>query len=172
MINEILREIRGCMTQFETLTPELIQSVTCDGLTYEELAFQMQKAGLSIEKVVFDPTRRLQNAFYADYENGRYCEIYLQSSYLDALLKIAMMNFSKGSRSGLLASKDWRGFYLRDVPIPMQIFDFQKRYRDIGTDEVFDVWLSIHTRIDYVNGLWRDDVLEYVFSYAPLPKLP
>lgn len=172
MSDGIVREIRGCMTQFEALTPELIQSVTCDGLTYEELACHMKKAGLSIEKVVCDPTRKLQNAFYADYENGRYCEIYLQRSYLDSLLRIAMMNFSEGSKSELLACKDWQRFYLRDVPVPMLIFDFQKRYRDIDVDEVFDVWLSIHTRIDYANGLWHYDVLEYVFSHAPVPELP
>lgn len=172
MSNELLKEIRGCMTRFEALTPELLQSMSCDGLTYEELSAHMKQAGLSIEKVVCDPARRLQNAFYADYENGRYCEIYLQRSYLDILLKIAMMNFSENSGSRLLAKKDWRGFYSHDVPVPMQIFDFQKRYRDINTDEVFHVWLSIHIRIDYANGLWRDDVLEYVFSYAPAPELP
>lgn len=172
MSNELLKEIRGCMTRFEALTSDLLQSMSCDGLTYEELSAYMKQAGLSIEKVVCDPARRLQNAFYADYENGRYCEIYLQRSYLDILLRIAMMNFSEGSGSRLLAKKDWRGFYSRDVPVPMQIFDFQKRYRDIDTDEVFHVWLSIHIRIDYANGLWRDDVLEYVFSYAPAPELP
>lgn len=41
MSNELLKEIRGCMTQFEALTPELLQSMSCDGLTYEELSAHM-----------------------------------------------------------------------------------------------------------------------------------
>ena len=172
MNSGLIMEVRGCMTQFLPLTPDILREASCDGLTYEELAEQMHKAGLDIEKVVYDPTRKLQNAYYADYENGRYCEVYLQKSYLDTLLKIATMNFSKGVKSKALADKDWERFYALDVPVPMLIFDFQKRYQDIPEDEVFDVWRSIHTRIDYANGLWRDEVLEHVFSRAPEPELP
>lgn len=172
MSSGLVMEIRGAMSQFIPLTPEIIKEVSCDGLTYEELAEQMQKAGLAIEKVVYDPTRRLQNAFYADYENGRYCEVYLQHSYLDTLLQIATANFSSGQKSRFLIDEDWLGFYRQDVPVPMLIYDFQRRYLDIAKDEVFDVWLSIHTRIDYANGLWRDEVLNYVFSNAPQPELP
>lgn len=168
----LVMEVRGCMSQYEPLTPELLAKMTCDGLTYEELASQMERAGLAVEKIVCDPTRRLQNAYYADYENGRYCEIYLQKSYLDVLLKIATMNFSKGRMSRFLKEKDWKMFYSRDVPVPMMIFDFQKRYRDMEEDEVFEVWRTIYSRIDYGHGLWRTDVLEYVFSHAPEPEMP
>ena len=172
MRKSLVMEVRGSMTQYEPLTPALLQTMTCDGLTYAELAAYMSKIGLSIEKVVCDPRRKLQNAYYADYANGRYCEVYLQRSYLESLLQIATMNFSQGETSELLANKDWQNFYFRDVPVPMLIYDFQKRYRDIGADEVFNVWVSIHTRIDYANGLWRDEVLEYVFAHAPSPQMP
>lgn len=172
MSRDIVQEIRGSMTQYEPLTEELLQAVSCDGLTYNELSEHMAKAGLSIEKVVCDPGRKLQNAFYADFENGRYCEIYLQHSYMDTLLQIGTMNFSAGEKSSLLEEHEWEKYYLRDVPVPMLIYDFQKRYQYLPPDEVFDVWLSIHTRIDYANGQWRREVLEYVFSHAPEPKLP
>lgn len=158
--------------RYEPLTHTIVQELSCDGLTYSELAEQMKTAGLSIEKIVYDPTRKLQNAFYADYENGLYCEVYLQRSYLSTLLKIATMNFPQDMKNELLLSKDWQRFYMQSVPVPMLIYDFQKRYLDIGVEEVFDVWLSIHTRIDYAKGLWRDEVLEYVFNNAPNPKLP
>ena len=172
MSSEILMEVRGCMTRFEPLTSDLVRTLSCDGLTYEELAVQMQNAGLSIDKVVCDPTRKLQNAYYADFENGRYCEVYLQRSWLDSLLQIATMHFSSGNMSELLERKDWRNYYLRDVPVPMLIYDFQRRYLDIDVDMVFDVWVSIHTRIDYAKDLWRSEVLDYVFSHAPTPELP
>ena len=107
----LIMEIRGCMTRFDPLTPEIVKTASCGGLIYDELAEQMQKAGFSIEKAVYDRTRRLQNAFYADYENGLYCEVYLQRSYLDTLLKIATLTF-QGERSSFLADKDWRSFYI------------------------------------------------------------
>ena len=77
-MDSILSEIRGSMTVFEKLTPELVEKLSCDGLTYDELKEAMQKSGLSIDKVVCDSSRVFQNAFFVDYGNGKYCEIYLQ----------------------------------------------------------------------------------------------
>ena len=46
----------------------------------------------------------------------------------------------------------------------MLTYDFQRRYLDIQQDEVFAVWYSVYKRLDYSNGMWRLEVLEYVFS--------
>ena len=67
---------------------------------------------------------------------------------------------------------EWETFYLMDVPLPMQIYDFERRYKTIDPEQVFDVWSSIHTHIDYANGMWKPEVLEYVFSYAPQTEMP
>ena len=96
-MGSFLSEIKGSMTGFEKLTPELVEKLSCDGLTYDELKEAMQKSGLSIDKVVCDPTRVLQNAFFADYENGKYCEIYMQKSYINQLMQISTLNFSNGN---------------------------------------------------------------------------
>lgn len=169
---DLCKEIRGCMTEFQQLTPELIEKLSCEGLTFEELKTAMHKAGLSIDNVVCDTNRVFQNAFYADYENGKYCEIYLQRSYIDKLFQISTLNFSYTGKNSLLISKNWKQYYFQSVPIPMAIYDFSRRYLEIPQDEVFSVWLSIHKRIDYSYGLWDDKLLEYVFSYAPKCDLP
>lgn len=169
---DLCKEIRGCMTEFQQITPEFIEKLSCEGLTFEELKTAMHKAGLSIDNVVCDTNRVFQNAFYADYENGKYCEIYLQRSYIDKLLQISTLNFSYKGKNPLLISKNWKQYYFQSVPIPMAIYDFSRRYLEIPQDEVFSVWLSIHKRIDYSYGLWDDKLLEYVFSYAPKCDLP
>ena len=35
-MGSILSEIKGSMTGFEKLTPELVEKLSCDGLTYDE----------------------------------------------------------------------------------------------------------------------------------------
>ena len=57
---------------------------------------------------------------------------------------------------------EWTIFYMMDVPLPMQIWDFERRYKDIEPEQVFSVWSYLHTHIDYANGMWKPEVLEYV----------
>ncbi len=167
----LCKEIRGCMTEFQKLTPELVEQLSCDGLTYTELDNVLKKEGFSIDNVICDPSRVFQNAFYADYENGKYFEVYLQHTYLEQLITILSLNFSYSGKNPLLISKKWHQYYFQSVPVPMAIYDFSRRYKDIPVDEVFSVWLSIHKRIDYY-GVWDNKLLEYVFSYAPECKIP
>ena len=42
---------------------------------------------------------------------------------------------------------------MMDIPLPMQIYDFKSRYKTIEPEQVFEVWSSIHTHIDYANGM-------------------
>ena len=62
----LIREVRGVMTRFEPLTEEIVVACTQDGLTYAELSDALSTYGLSIEKVVHDPTRKIFNTCYAD----------------------------------------------------------------------------------------------------------
>lgn len=61
---------------------------------------------------------------------------------------------------------------MMDVPLPMQIYDFERRYMDIEPEQVFEVWSAIHTHIDYANGMWKPEILEYVFAHAPQSVIP
>lgn len=169
---DLCKEIRGSMTEFQKLTPELLPKLSINGLTYDELKDALDNAGLSIDNVVCDTSRVFQNAFYADYENGKYCEMYLQHTYLDKLIQILTPNFPYNGKNPLLISKNWKQYYFQSVPVPMAIYDFSRRYSEIPVNEVFSIWLSIHKRIDYSYGLWDDKLLAYVFSYAPKCTLP
>ena len=62
----LLADVRGCMTRFDPLTPQIVAAQSEDGLTYEELRTVLAQCGMDIRKVVFDGTRGFQNAFYAD----------------------------------------------------------------------------------------------------------
>ena len=66
----LVKDVRGCMTRFDPLTPEIVAEQTEDGLTYEELKEALSDCGVDIAKVVFDGTRAYQNAFFADFEQG------------------------------------------------------------------------------------------------------
>ena len=52
-----------------------------------------------------------------------------------------------------LVDQEWERFYMRRVPIPMAIYDFQRRYMDLPSEQVFSIWYSIHKRIDYSNDM-------------------
>ena len=169
----LIREVRGVMTRFEPLTEEIVVACTQDGLTYAELSDALSTYGLSIEKVVHDPTRKIFNTCYADYDLGLYADIILQREFIRGP---GQAQFQKLARQGgicrTLAEQDWRGFYLKDVPLSMLIYDFQRRYKTIPHETVFSVWHGIYKRIDYANGMWSLPVLREVFRYAPPPSLP
>ena len=168
----LLMDVRGCMTRFDPLTPEIVAAQSEDGLTYEELKSALAECGMDIEKVVFDGTRSFQNAFYADFEQGHYCWIPFQKAGLVNVIRTMDQQFQSSGFGLARRNHDWVTFYLMDVPLPMLIYDFERRYRDIEPEQVFKVWSSIHTRIDFSNGMWHPEVLEYVFSHAPQSELP
>lgn len=168
----LLMDVRGCMTRFDPLTPEIVAAQSEDGLTYEELKSALAECGMDIKKVVFDGTRSFQNAFYADFEQGHYCWIPFQKRGLVNVIRTLDQQFQSSGFGLARRNHEWVTFYLMDVPLPMLIYDFERRYRDIEPEQVFKVWSSIHTRIDFSNGMWRPEVLEYVFSHAPQSELP
>ena len=168
----LVKDVRGCMTRFDPLTPEIVAEQSSDGLTYDELKTILERCGMCIEKVVFDGTRAFQNTFYADFEQGHYCWIPFQKAGLEDVIHTMDRHFQSPGFGDARRRHEWTVFYAMDVPLPMQIYDFERRYKEIEPEQVFSVWCAIHTRIDYANGMWDPEVLAYVFSHAPQTDLP
>ena len=53
----LVKDVRGCMTRFDPLTPEIVADQAEDGLTYDELKEVLEECGMDIEKVIFDVSR-------------------------------------------------------------------------------------------------------------------
>lgn len=172
--NALYQDLRGSMSQFRPLTPDDVECVSDGMLDYDWIEELLSGYGLSINKVVFDPDRPIINAFYADYEKALYCEIYL-----------LMRNFAEGHRplfgelgrkrqhgNDRLQQRQWQSFYTIDVPLPMQAYDFQRRMHDIEPESVFDTWFHIYKRLDYSNGIWKPETIDYVFANAPACEKP
>lgn len=169
----LLREVRGVMTKFEPLTEQIVSERTEDGLTYTELAGVLDEFGLDINKAVHDPTRKLFHTYYADYEHGLYADLILSRQYMHGAARKVFHAFTRqGGTCRELVEMDWASYYTKSVPLPMLIWDFQQRYRDIPKETVFSVWHRLYKRIDYANDMWRTEVLEYVFQYAPPTPRP
>lgn len=73
------------MSRFDPLTEAAVAAATEDGLTFGELSALLEEHGLSIDHVVYDPSRTFQNSFYADPDRGCYFPIFLQRGYMPAL---------------------------------------------------------------------------------------
>lgn len=167
------REIQGVMTRFEPLTEDAVQRYGEDGLTLSEVAGILAKHGLSLDYVVHDPTRSLLNTFYADYDRSLYGEIFLRRDMLtDDQPLFQLASRLQGQAVPELAGQEWSSYYGKCVPLQMLIYDFQRRYLDIAPEDVYSVWYRIYKRIDYSNGMWPAELLEYVFSHAPAPDCP
>lgn len=167
----LLQQVRGSMTCIEKLSPDNIAKVAEAGLSYERVQEILNDAGIDIEKIIVDPTRFIYNCYYADYDRGIYFDVYLaEAALLDHRIGIVKTMEAVLRKDDALKEKDWHTFYFRDVPGPLKIWDFQKRYKQIEPEQVYEVWEEIHRNLDYENGQWRDDVLDYVFERAPKPK--
>lgn len=166
------KELQGVMTQFEPLTEAALQNSDADGLTLPEISSALEKHGLDLQYVVHDPSRSTFSTYYADYDRGLYGDIFLQRDMIDRLPLYMTADKLKGGTVSELAQKQWKSYYEKCVPLPMLIYDFQRRYRDIPPGEIFQVWHSIYKRIDYSNRMWRPELLDYVFSHAPASEYP
>ena len=55
------------------------------------------------------------------------------------------------------------------------VFDGSQSYQNAfftDCEQVFSVWSHLHTHIDYANGIWKPEVLDYVCLHAPQTELP
>lgn len=82
----LVKDVRGSMTWFDPLTPEIVDAQSDDGLTYDELKRTLEECKMNIDKVTFDGSSAFQNAFYADFEQGHYCWILCQKEGLKAII--------------------------------------------------------------------------------------
>ena len=167
----LVKDVRGCMTHFDPLTPEIVAVQSEGELTCGELKEALSDCGMDIEKVVFDGSRSYQNTFFADFEQGHYCWIPFQNNPRKVISAMDQQ-FHNPKFGEARRNHDWTTFYMMDVPLPMQIWDFERRYKTIEPEQVFSVWSYLHTHIDYANGMWKHTILDYVFSQAPQTELP
>ena len=167
----LVKDVRGCMTRFDPLTPEIVAVQSEGDLTYDEPKGALSNCGMDIAKVVFDGSRSYQNAFYADFEQGHYCWIPFQKNPKEVISAMDQQ-FHSPKFGEARRNHDWMTFYMMDVPLPMQIWDFEQRHKAIELEQVFSVWSYLHTHIDYANGMWKPEVLDYVFAHAPQTELP
>lgn len=163
-------EMMGVMTRFDPISAEVLASCSPDGLTIDELREAMGRAGLKMQNIVHDATRHICSTYYADFERGVYRELTLSRAYIlngDDLRRIAEMEMPASLING-----DFYQYYTESVPLPMTIYDFVRRYKEIPPDVVFQVWHNVYKRITYSNGMWPQEVLDFIFGLAPKPQLP
>ncbi len=166
----LLQQVRGSMTHLEVLTEENFERVAEAGVTYSQIKELFEAAGLDAGKIIVDPEREIFNCYYADFERGLYFEVFLQPSYLEAKSNSPSAYKRMREEQNFLVMKDWHSFYHIAVPTPLRVYDFQKRYKAIEPEKVFEVWAYIHQNLDYANDQWKPEVLEYVFGHAPKPE--
>lgn len=176
-------EYLSSMTRFDPVTPELVSRLSEVRLSYEEVSRYLAELGLSIQHAVHDPGRQILHTYYADFDRGLYCPITFTREFFEGAGRSDLLRLSHMRENGndTLLSRDWDRYYglcslfstlIADVPVPMLIYDFQKRMDQIDTNRIFDVWFGIYKRINYANGMWKDEVLERVFSLAPETEKP
>lgn len=163
----LLQQVRGSLTNFEPLTEKNLAKLAQEDLTLAQIREMFESAGLDAGKIIVAPDRVICNAYYADYESGLYFEIWLSRKGIQPQCERMRVRLKNGAGSRFLEKREWKSFYCIDVPTPLRIMDFQKRYRTIEPERVFEVWAYIHQNMDYVNGQWKPEVLKYVFDHAP-----
>ena len=166
MSDRLFMELYGCMTSFIPIQEEQVTTLSGGKLNYPKLYTKLEQCGLTITSVVHDPGRKIENTYYADYERGVYgcLNAYLAGKAPNELHRLSSLA-TEGNT--YLRNRAWRDYYIQTVPLPMWIYDFSRRMRDIGERQVFDIWLCLNKRISYSNGMWSREVLEYVFDHAP-----
>ena len=172
--DSLYQDLRGSMAQFYIITPEQFEAASNGTVTYIGFCQLLNEYGLTIEKVVFDDSRPILNTFYADFEQGLYSEIYPQVENFEECHRTIFQELARKRRCGNknLDQQDWNSYYTVDVPLPMQAYDFQKRILQFVPSEVFGIWMRIYKRLDYSNGVWEPDILNYIFSHAPATEIP
>jgi len=186
MKDQLHMEFSGSMTRYDPISPEQVAKLSQGGLTYAGFSEILARYGLSAGLVLHDSSRRFLHTYYADFERGVYGCLTVTREFLegDSACLRALSSISKRGND-YLRDGDWDSYYgLSDpiaaafsdvsgqVPLPLLIYDFGKRMRMFPPEQVFGIWIAIYRRIDYANGMWAPDTLEYVFKNAPAMEKP
>jgi hypothetical protein len=107
----------------------------------------------------------MNNTFYIDYENGVYLDCYnYHKEIFEMMHFFERLGQIKNKQKELLNENKYNLFYMM-IPEALRVYDFQKRYKEIDTDKIAEIWLDVYTSLDYGFDSWNEEVLEYVFQY-------
>ena len=53
---------------------------------------------------------------------------------------------------------------------PLEELEKLYEYKEIEPEQVYGVWEEIRKNLDYENGQWKNEVLDYVFAHGPKSK--
>lgn len=106
------------------------------------------------------------NVFYAEPDNGIYIEMSPLCPSMINVLHLDRLQDFRNRQNQSLSERNFELFYAR-IPKPLRIYDFQKRWESIPEYQLPDVWLDIHTSLDYGFSAWDKYILDVVFRLAP-----
>lgn len=176
----LLKNINGSFLDYIPLREDNFIEFNPGNWSYMEFIDYIKPYGLDYNNFVKFLGKQFLNIYYINFQKGLYFQIdSLQKEFFELSIikngekRIEAIAEREQHGNSFLKQKDYTNFYFRSVPNPLKILDFQekKRYLEIETFKVFEVWKDIYINLDYSCGLWDRAVIDYVFMYAPKPDL-
>lgn len=164
-IIDVMQASNGVTDQVNQITAVLFLPFEAEGWTYSDFVKYITDLGLNIANFYVTDSKML-NCFYIDYNNGVYidCTIF-DKGMLEFMQLPERISACKDKIKELLDNHNYHAFYLC-VPTSLKVYDFHRRFKDIDTTQVAEVWLDIYTDFDFGFDIWDKEVLEYVFQFC------
>lgn len=170
-LSSILREVRGTVTEFHTITNDDIKKHTKDYKDLDEFINYIDSKGLDWHNFKIVDGRTLYYAYYVEEENGVYVECpSLEKNFLEMVMCanntwLDSIEHRRRDAKKLFDTKRYEALFCR-IATGFRIHHFLRVYKDIDPEYVYSTWEYVYSSVDY-DGVIAPEVLDYIEKFAP-----
>lgn len=165
-IVDILKDCHGNFNELDKVNISNWDNFNNMDWSYCDFAEYLKMNELDVDNVYLDKKSIISPFWYIDFDFGVYIELYdLKKDTLEGLKVIDRIKVISVEQKKKLKYGQYALFYLY-IPKKFKISDFNKRYKDINDDIVFEVFKDIYISTDFGFSNCDEEIIQYVFSKA------
>ena len=163
-IQKIIKDVKSAskMESWHVLTEEIFDKINEKQCTFKELEEGLKKHGLTTNNVIIN----FNKAFcycYVVVENVYVELMFLDYKLFDFLKLKDRINKMQEHQQECLKNKDYINYFCM-IADDFKIYEFEKHYKDIKKEDVWEVFKYIYCKLDFSINVWNKDILYEVLN--------
>ena len=155
-----------------------LEPVTNTDENYEKFKQYFEYNHLNINNLYTLKNNWLHPYWYVEPDIGLYVELYTNTiptgtdeidDTLEAFDAKKRIELNKHVVTSAINNKHYKDYFVR-LPNEFRLFEFEKRYKDIPEENIYEIFEYIYTSYDFGFNKWNPELIDYCCKFSPKPE--